>query len=217
MSLSRQVLSSPFDAPQRPRTVASRQSGDRKKVKEGGSGLLHAGNIMSDTRVVRRSTFTAATSKNNINNDTTDSGSNEEQQPGCVIFDSRLIKGDVFANPIVTIKNQHHQGNNDDAKKIHQTRQRAISTPPPVKGRRHISIQTDDNAGGDTPVDDTRDETSRQTSACANSLEDLTIDVVDKEADKAEITDDVVDVPHASDTNVEILLQKENVAPLEDV
>ena len=200
MSLSRQVLSSPFDTPQRPRTVASRQSGDLKKVKEVGSGLLHAGNIMSDTRVVRRSTFTAATSNNN-----------DEQQPGCVIFDSRLIKADVFANPVVTIKNQHHQGNNDDAKKIHQTRQRAISTPPPVKGRRHISIQTDDNAGGDTSVDDTRDE---MTSACANSLgKDLTIDVVDKEEDKAEITEDVVDVPHASDTNVEILLQKENVAP----
>ena len=211
MSLSRQVLSSPFDAPQRPRTVASRQSGDRKKVKEGGSGLLHAGNIMSDTRVVRRSMFTAATSNDINNNNNTDSGSsNDKQQPGCVIFDSRLIKGDVFANPIVTIKNQHHQGNNDDAKKIHQTRQRAISTPPPVKGRMHISIQTDDNAGGDTYVDDTRDE---MTSACANSLKDLTIDIVDKEADKAELTDDVVDVPHASDTNVEILLQKENVAP----
>ena len=210
MSLSRQVLSSPFDAPQRPRTVASRQSGDRKKVKEGGSGLAHAGNIMSDTRVVRRSTFIAATSKNNINNNTTYSGGNDKQ-PGCVIFDSRLIKGDVFANPVVTVKNQHQQGNNDDAKTIHQTRQRAISTPPPVKGRRHISIQTDDNAGGDTSVDDTRDE---MTSACANSLgKDLTIDVVDKEEDKAEITEDVVDVPHASDTNVEILLQKENVAP----
>ena len=200
MSLSRQVLSSPFDAPQRPRTVASRQSGDRKKVKEVGSGLLHAGNIMSDTRVVRRSTFTAATSNNN-----------DEQQPGCVIFDSRLIKGDVFANPVVTVKNQHQQGNNDDAKKIHQTRQRAISTPPPVKGRRHISIQTDDNAGGDTSVDDTRDE---MTSACANSLgKDLTIDVVDKEEDKAEITEDVVDVPQVADTNVAVLLQKENVAP----
>ena len=161
---------------------------------------------MSDTRVVRRSTFTAATSKNNINNDTTDSGSNDKQQPGCVIFDSRLIKGDVFANPIVTVKNRHQQGNNDDAKKIQQTRQRAISTPPPVKGRRHMSIQTDDNAGSDMSVDDTRDE------SCANSLEDL-IDVVDKKADKAEITEDVVDVPHVADTNVEVSLQKENVAP----
>ena len=156
MSLSRQVLSSPFDAPQRPRTVASRQSGDRKKVKEVGSGLLHAGNIMSDTRVVRRSTFIAATAKNNINNNTTYCGGNDKQ-PGCVIFDSRLIKGDVFANPVVTV-NQHQQGNNDDAKTIHKNRQRAISTPPPVKGRRHISIQTDDNAGGDTSVDDTRDD-----------------------------------------------------------
>lgn len=212
MSLSRQVLSSPFDAPQRPRTVASRQSGDRKKVKEVGSGLLHAGNIMSDTRVVRRSTFIAATS-NNINNNTNSGGN--DKQPGCVIFDSRLIKGDVFANPIVIVKNRHQQGNNDDAKTINKNRQRTISTPPPVKGRRHISIQTDDNAGGDTSVDYMRDMTSRQTSAsCANSLEDLIIDAVDKEADKAESDDVVVvDVPHSADTNVAILLQKENVAP----
>ncbi|KAL7536313.1 hypothetical protein ACHAXR_007076 [Thalassiosira sp. AJA248-18] len=140
MSFSRQVLSSPFDAPQRPRTAASRQNGDRKRVKEGGSSLANNSNIMVDTRVVRRTPtlFNAsmALAKKHDSNEM-------DQVSSCILFDSRLIKGDVFANPIVTVTG-NHQGNDESQKEGNKSARRTISTPPPVKGRRHISVQTDD-------------------------------------------------------------------------
>mmetsp|Transcript_7257 Transcript_7257/g.18036 ORF Transcript_7257/g.18036 Transcript_7257/m.18036 type:complete len:202 (+) Transcript_7257:156-761(+) len=143
MSLSRQVFSSPFDVPQRPRTAASRQNGDRKRVKEGGSSLATNSNIMVDTRVVgpcvvRRSTLNGTTVKKNASEH-----SNEDQRPGCILFDSRLIRGDVFANPIVTVTGQQHE-NKKRGRGTSAFGHRAMTTPPPVKGRRHVSVQTDD-------------------------------------------------------------------------
>lgn len=137
MSLSRQVLSSPFDAPQRPRTAASRQNGDRKRVKEGGSSLA-TNNIMVDTRIVRRSVlFDGSMAKGfeNCNDDT-------DRKSGCILFDSRLTKGDKFANPIVTVTDPRQGSKGNDQK----TRKSGpLSTPPPVKGRNHVSVQTDDD------------------------------------------------------------------------
>mmetsp|Transcript_35717 Transcript_35717/g.76287 ORF Transcript_35717/g.76287 Transcript_35717/m.76287 type:complete len:129 (-) Transcript_35717:161-547(-) len=54
---------------------------------------------MVDTRVVRRSSFNpmANNSKTCLESGTV------LQQPNCILFDSRLIKGDVFTNPIVTV------------------------------------------------------------------------------------------------------------------
>mmetsp|Transcript_2439 Transcript_2439/g.5152 ORF Transcript_2439/g.5152 Transcript_2439/m.5152 type:complete len:168 (-) Transcript_2439:363-866(-) len=141
MSLSRQVLSSPFDVQQRPRTAASRQNGDRKRVKEGGSSLANSNNMV-DTRVIRKSTFNASTAEN-----TNAMESNE--QSGCILFDSRLINGDVFANPIVTVTGQQHSNGENQKQASRGTSacgRRTMSTPPPVKGRCHISVQTD----GDT-------------------------------------------------------------------
>lgn len=145
MSLSRQVLSSPFDVPQRPRTAASRQNGDRKRVKEVGSTLANS-NIMVDTRVVRRSTFNPFLAKNMndyvMEESSTDSA--DHQQPGCILFDSRLIKGEVFANPIVTVSHLQ-QGNDDQKRPKSACGIQTMPTPPPVKGRHHISVQTDDD------------------------------------------------------------------------
>lgn len=134
MSLSRLALSSPFDAVQRPRTAPSRQNGDRKRVKEGGSSLASS-NIMVDTRVVRRSQFNVSIAQMQVEND--------EQQPGCILFDSRLIKGDVFANPVVTVTTSR-QSSSERWK--HPRSRRLVGTPPPVKGRRHASVQTDSDA-----------------------------------------------------------------------
>lgn len=115
MLLSRQVLSSPFDVKQRPRERASTK-GNRVKVKEKGSSLVAPRNV-----------------------DDTEPDS-VDQQPESTLFDSRLIKNDIFANPIVTVKGQPQQHKDQS-----QSRQKKNdSTPPPVKGRAHISIQTDD-------------------------------------------------------------------------
>ncbi|KAL9188355.1 hypothetical protein ACHAXT_006733 [Thalassiosira profunda] len=131
--LSSQVLSSPFDAPQRPRTAPSRQNGDRKRVKETGSSLGRPSNIMVDARVIRRSILANKTNASNEANG---------HQQGCVLFDSRLIKGDVFANPIVTVPpGITEKRSGKPAGRSPECRQ--IATPPPVTGRLHVSVQTD--------------------------------------------------------------------------
>mmetsp|Transcript_42309 Transcript_42309/g.76325 ORF Transcript_42309/g.76325 Transcript_42309/m.76325 type:complete len:187 (+) Transcript_42309:61-621(+) len=143
MSLSRQVLSSPFDVAQRPRTAACKQNGDRKRVKEGGSSLANS-KIMVDTRVVRRNPFNPSRAKH----DNVMQSDNTDQQPGCILFDSRLIKGDIFANPIVTVTGGHECNDGENRKEADSRGasacgRRAMSTPPPVKGRHHVSVQTD--------------------------------------------------------------------------
>ena len=164
MSLSWQVLSSPFDVTAKPRTDLSRHYDDRKKFKKGRLLLENDGksanNIMVDSRVVRRSIFASngtnslarytSHSKggggggstvgfgrggvvNNANSGKQQRQQNQQQQPhyqqqssnGCILFDSRLIKGNIFANPIITVtktipneehlqekeKNRHQQPN----------------------------------------------------------------------------------------------------------
>ena len=121
-TMSRQILSSPFDWDV------------HQKVEEDGSSVATS-NIMVDTRVVRRRTFNASSTKN------AEDTKLSTEQP-CISFDRRLILGDIFANPIITVTGE-------DAKKQTMKRpaecgQRTISTPPPVKGRHHVSVQTDD-------------------------------------------------------------------------
>ena len=120
MSLSRQVLSSPFDVEQRPRETTTQNGGNRIKVKENGSSL-------AAPRI-----------------DTKPKNFNLDQQPGSISFDNRLIKNDKFANPIITVKGQPQQHSSKDESKSRDVKKRKDSTPPPVKGRQHISIQTDD-------------------------------------------------------------------------
>ena len=182
MSLSRQVLSSPFDAPQRPRTEASIQNGDRKRVKEGGSNL--ASNIMVDTRVVRRSIFNPSMVKNN-------SAEESSTEPGCILFDSRLIRGDVFANPIVTVTaGQQSQNHDENQKRNDAFSRRAISTPPPVKGRHHAEVQTDEYPD------------MNETLSCAEA-----------HCPDDTITDQAPE-PLANEGCHELEMQKENLAPI---
>jgi hypothetical protein len=94
---------------------------------------------MVDSRVIRLNTFHSARS-----NGITAKLDTHYKQPGSVLFDSRLGTGDIFANPIV--------GEND----VEQSEEKQIvasggeritvSTPPPVKGRCHTSVQTDADA-----------------------------------------------------------------------
>jgi len=156
MSLSRQVLSSPFDVEQRPRETSTQtqKGGNRIKVKENGGSSL----------IARNST-------------TEDSACSVNQQPGSISFDSRLIKNDsprhIFANPIVTVKEQPQQHNSKDESKSRQdAKKRKDSTPPPVKGRQHISIQTDDYNDTDTVVSDNNFQEKLNTF----SMEKLSID-----------------------------------------
>jgi len=80
---------------------------------------------------------------------------------------------DKFANPIVTVKEQPQQHNSKDESKSRQdAKKRNVSTPPPVKGRAHMSIQTDGYNETDTVVSDNnfREKLS------ALSMEKLSID-----------------------------------------
>ena len=192
MSLSRQVLSSPFDAPQRPRTEASIQNGDRKRVKEGGSNL--ASNIMVDTRVVRRSIFNPSMVKNN-------SAEESSTEPGCILFDSRLIRGDVFANPIVTVTGGQ-QSDDENQKRNDACSRRAISTPPPVKGRHHAEVQTDD-------YPDMNETLSCAEAHCPDDTAITAVIGVDsgQEGDQAP-------EPLANEGCHELEMQKENLAPI---
>ena len=143
MSLSRQVLSSPFDVEQRPRETSTQNNGNRIKVKENGSSLVAP-------RI------------------DTEHDCSVDQQSESIVFDSRLIKNDVFANPIVTVKGQPRQ----QSKSRQDTKKRNDSTPPPVKGRAHMSIQTDDYEDFDAVVSDNNFQAKLSTL----SMEKLSID-----------------------------------------
>ena len=179
MSLSRQVLSSPFDVEQRPRETSTQTGGNRIKVKENGSSLVAPGN-----------------------NTTEDPACRVDQQSESISFDSRLIKNDsphyIFANPIVTVKGQP-QHSKDESKSRQDTKKRNDSTPPPVKGRQHISIQTDDYEDTDAVVSDN----NFQAKLSALSMEKLSIDA------PTEVKREVVE--EIASCNDEP--QKENVPP----
>ena len=104
MSLSRQVLSSPFDIPSRPRKISSsKHNGGRDAVSKGSLGKL-VNNIMVDSRVVRRSIFSSSLKNAGVLDPHCSGASGEgTEQSHYILFDSRLIKGDVFASPIVTV------------------------------------------------------------------------------------------------------------------
>ena len=173
MSLSRQVLSSPFDAPQRPRT-ASRQEGDRKRVKEGGSTLAHyPPNIMVDTRVhFRRSAFgqpdqpagadgagAAAGVPAGADPAPPPAGTPPAAAPrpasaaGRLAFDGRLLRGDaLFANPVATVAGraraeEEAARRREAERRAAAARRRALATPPPARGRRHADAQTEEDGG----------------------------------------------------------------------
>ena len=114
-----QVISSPFDAPQKQRVVLD---GVRNRVKKSGSLSIRSFG-----------------SRNN------QLQSADDQHHGCILFDSRLIKNnDVFANPIITITTEQQRQCKEQKKKQEASaRNKLVSTPPPVKGRRHFSCQTD--------------------------------------------------------------------------
>ena len=109
MSLSRQVLSSPFDVEQRPRETSTQKGGNRIKVKDKSSLVVPTSIACS------------------VN-----------QQPESIILDQS-----IFANPVITVKGQPQQHSSKDESKSQDAKKRNDSTPPPVKGRQHISIQTD--------------------------------------------------------------------------
>lgn len=130
MSLSCQVLASPFDVLQRPRT-ASKQVGRAKGV---------------HFQQSFRSKDCDASEKTNAESNNFHFPGINLQGPdsGCVIFDSRLMTGDMFANPIVKVQRRPQQQeapNPDDA--APPCSRSSLSTPPPVKGRHHASVQTD--------------------------------------------------------------------------
>jgi len=123
MSISRQVFSSPFDI-----TTRRRDDGVRDRNVNG--------NIMSDTRVVRRSIFNTTTPKP-LNNQKQSHPSNP-----AIKFDRRLLGGgnnSIFANPILKVS----FGGYDKAAIERKGNAAAPRTPPPVNGRHHVCIQAD--------------------------------------------------------------------------
>lgn len=129
MSISRRVISSPFDIPQQRRTPKNptriRTSYNGCKVRNRNSS-----NIMADTRVVRRSIF-----NNSTQNNTGKGGFGTKY----TTFDRRLVDyNSMFANPIVKVTGGKDASASERKKKVTPT-----STPPPVKGRHHVCIQTD--------------------------------------------------------------------------
>ena len=127
MSVSRLVLSSPFDMPQRKRPPEEKPI----KVLTSYNGCKvrnpHVNNIMVDTRVVRRSIFRTPKAQNS---------SWQQSSSTTLHFDRRLLGGSLFANPIVKVTG----GGNEEAIR---ERKKKVCTPSPVKGRQHVSIQTD--------------------------------------------------------------------------
>jgi len=131
MSASRQVLSSPFDMPQRkkppdkPMKVLTRYNGCKVRNP-------HVNNIMVDTRVVRRSIFNTPKAQNSHI-------AWWQQANSTVQFDRRLFDGNsLFANPIVKVTS--------DGDADVQERKKKVCTPSPVKGRKHVCIQTDNES-----------------------------------------------------------------------
>ena len=127
MSVSRLVLSSPFDMPQRKRPpdkpIKVLTSYNGCKVRN-----PHVNNIMVDTRVVRRSIFRTPKAQN--------SSWQQSSSNTTVHFDRRILGGSLFANPIVKVTG----GGGNEA--IPERKKKAC-TPSPVKGRSHVCIQTD--------------------------------------------------------------------------
>ena len=126
MSISRQVFSSPFDITR----------GDECKRDRNVNG-----NIMSDTRVVRRSIFNTPKAAPNNPQD-----SQCHSNPSTIHFDRRLL-GDnsMFANPIVRITG----GGNEQVAALLERKKKGnlvVRTPPPVKGHRHVCIQADNES-----------------------------------------------------------------------
>lgn len=91
MSISRQVLVSPFDISSKPR---AHSNGD----------VNRSVNIMSDSRVVRRSTFNPRVGTAKPDNDHgLNAGMIKNDNDQYVAFDRRLINRSIFASPIVTV------------------------------------------------------------------------------------------------------------------
>jgi len=144
MSASRQIFSSPFDAPQQPRRASTSQQNNenRGRVKDCGGHIVNSSNIMVDSRVIRLNTFHSARS-----NGITAKPDTQYKQHGAVLFDSRLGTGDIFANPIVTIIGENDVEQSEEKQIAASGGERIkASTPPPVKGRCHTSVQTDADA-----------------------------------------------------------------------
>ena len=124
MSISRQVFSSPFDITRR------RDDGVRDRNVNG--------NIMSDTRVVRRSIFNTTSTPKPLSNHQKQS---HHSNPA-IKFDRRLLGGgnnSIFANPIVKVS----FGGYDKAAIERKGNAAAPRTPPPVNGRSNVCIQAD--------------------------------------------------------------------------
>ena len=67
-----------------------------------------------------------------------------QSQPASMQFNSRVMN-DIFANPIVTIsvEDADNEQQSVEKKKTGCGGERPVtSTPPPVQGRRHMSVQT---------------------------------------------------------------------------
>eukprot|EP00804_Cyclotella_cryptica_P025419 CCRYP_017197-RA/>CCRYP_017197-RA protein AED:0.16 eAED:0.16 QI:140/1/1/1/0.5/0.33/3/1414/256 len=152
MSLSRQVLSSPFDIPPKPRvTPSTTTQGKRTKAssrnRETSLGRC-VSNIMSDSRVVRRSPFSPSFGKDNAvlcENAQTNRGQ-------CIMFDSRLLRDNesIFASPIVTVIEMDHTTNVNDENQARTTATKKRSKQPKSsKAHRHIHVQTDDHVAHD--------------------------------------------------------------------
>ena len=116
MSISRQVLTSPFDMQSKPRLPLH--------SKTPGITNRSVTNIMTDSRVVRRCTFIPTSRAKDDPNIARHSVENE-----CVIFDARLLDAkNIFANPIVTVidnDQDHVDGNavkrNCSVSNVHST------------------------------------------------------------------------------------------------
>lgn len=110
MSLSRHVFSSPFDIPAKPRVSNNANTHGRRttiKSRNRGTSLGRCvRNIMTDSRVVRRSSFNPPL-RNHNNFQVGDDQSNRGQY---IMFDCRLLQKNesVFASPIVTVIEVDH-------------------------------------------------------------------------------------------------------------
>ena len=91
MSISRQVLTSPFEIQSKPRASQSTNGGVNRSVN----------NIMTDSRVVRRSMFNPSVGIDNSKK--VNHIRNESESGRCIVFDKRLMNRNVFASPIVTV------------------------------------------------------------------------------------------------------------------